>query len=57
MGEKKRLSLWISLATRDKLMALADRYGTQTEVLAVAIDRMHREEFGEEGEPQVERES
>ncbi len=43
---KTRLGTWVSLATREKLDRLTERYGTQTEALAVAIDRLYVQEFG-----------
>ena len=44
---KKLISLRISEATAEKLTRLQDRYGTQTEVVAVAIDRLERAEFSD----------
>ena len=41
---KKQTTIRMSEATREKLAKLAARYGTQTEVVAVAIDRLYREE-------------
>lgn len=45
MTGKKRFSAWISPATREKILALQERYGTQAEVLAVAIDRLYAREI------------
>lgn len=42
---KKQISMRISDASKDKLDRLADRYGTQTTVIEIAIDRMYREEI------------
>ena len=42
--KKKRFSAWLSVATREKLLELAERYGTQTEVIAVAIDHLYQQE-------------
>ena len=39
----RQTSIRMSEATRGKVDELARRYGTITEVVAVAIDRMHRE--------------
>lgn len=41
------ISTRVSKATKKKLRALARVYGTQTEALAVAIDRLYMAEFGE----------
>ena len=41
---KKQTSIRMSTATREKLDELRERHGTATEVIAVAIDRLHREE-------------
>ena len=42
---KRQISLRISDATDEKLQALAARYGTQTEVVAVAVDRLWQQEL------------
>ncbi len=42
---KKQLNIRVSDATREKLDSLKDRYGTQAEVVAVAIDRLNQEEM------------
>lgn len=39
---KTQLNARISLATRDKVDTLTSVYGTQAEVLAVAIDRLYQ---------------
>ena len=44
--KKTRLGTWVSVATKEKLDRLTERYGTQTEALAVAIDRLYVQEFG-----------
>lgn len=41
---KQLISIRISDATRAKLDQLATRYGTQTEVVAVALDRLYQQE-------------
>lgn len=46
MAKKSRLQARISAATERKLGELIERYGTQTEAVAVAIDRLHMQEFG-----------
>ena len=46
MTEKKLISARLSEATRAKLINLMDIYGTQTEVLAVAIDQLWQKHFG-----------
>ena len=38
---KKQVNVRVSEATREKLDFLTSRYGTQTEVVAVAIDRLY----------------
>lgn len=45
---KKLISLRISKATEDKLQWLAKRHGTQTEVVAVAIDRLYEGDYNKE---------
>jgi len=42
---KIQISIRISHATREKLLRLAECYGTQAEVIAVAIDRLHQAEI------------
>jgi len=42
---KIQISVRVSRATREKLLQLAKRYGTQAEVIAVAIDRLHQSEI------------
>lgn len=42
---KTQLNARISTATRAKLDDLTEAYGTQAEVLAVAIDRLWRDHF------------
>ena len=39
---KEQLNVRISSATRNKLDYLTDRHGTQTEAVAIAIDRLYR---------------
>jgi hypothetical protein len=41
---KRQTTMRLSTATRTKLDELTRRHGTATEVVAVAIDRMYREE-------------
>jgi len=41
---KKQTTIRMSEATREKLDELRERHGTATEVIAVAIDRLYREE-------------
>jgi len=41
---KKQIAIRASQATINKLKKLQETHGTQTEVLAVAIDRMHKAE-------------
>lgn len=41
---KKQTTIRMSAATRAKLDELTAHHGTQTEVIAVAIDRLYREE-------------
>lgn len=42
--KKQLISIRVSNATRTKLNALAIAYGTQAEAVAVAIDRLHKEQ-------------
>jgi len=44
---KKQTNIRMSDATRKKLDALAVHYGTQAEAVAVAIDRLYREEVNQ----------
>lgn len=41
--KKQLISIRVSDATRAKLDALAAVYGTQAEVIAVAVDRLYQE--------------
>lgn len=41
---KRQTTMRLSDATRSKLDSLTKRYGTATEAIAVAIDRLYREE-------------
>ena len=41
---KRQTTIRMSAATREKLAELKERHGTATEVIAVAIDRLYREE-------------
>ncbi len=43
---KQQVNIRVSGATREKLDSLTARYGTQAEVIAVAIDRLNQEEMG-----------
>lgn len=43
---KQQVNIRISDATREKLDALTSVYGTQAEVVAVAIDRMYQQTDG-----------
>lgn len=43
---KTQTTVMLSPATRAKLAALKRRYGTFAEVIAVAVDRLYRSEFG-----------
>ena len=43
---KLQISLRISESTKHKLDALAVRHGTQTEAVAVAVDRLYQIEVG-----------
>ena len=45
---KTQISLRISAATKEKLTALKEKYGTATEVIAVAIDRLYQAEIARE---------
>ena len=45
---KKLISLRISKATGDKLQWLAERHGTQTEAVAVSIDRLYESDYNKE---------
>jgi predicted DNA-binding protein len=45
---KQQVNIRVSDATRAKLDALTKRYGTQAEVVAVAIDRLYRTEIESE---------
>ncbi len=45
---KKLISLRISNATGDKLRWLAERHGTQTEAVAIAIDRLYESDYNKE---------
>ena len=49
MAKTERLSVRASVSTREKIMAPLRRHGSQGEVVAIAIDRMYRQEFGEGG--------
>ena len=46
---QKALCVRVSEATYEKLQELAERYGTQTTAIAVAIDRLWLQEKKEEG--------
>ncbi len=48
MTTKILISLRISKATDDKLRWLAARHGTQTEAVAVAIDRLYESDYNKE---------
>ena len=48
MTAKKLISLRISKATEDKLRWLAERHGTQTEAVAVALDRLYESDHNKE---------
>ena len=48
MTAKKLISLRISKATEDKLRWLAERHGTQTEAVAVGIDRLYESDYNKE---------
>jgi hypothetical protein len=50
MSKTERISARASVATKEKLLKLTERYGSQSEVLAVAIDRLYVQEFGETSE-------
>lgn len=45
--EKKGIFIRVSIATRRKLDELRKLYGTQAEAVAVAIDRLYRQEVSE----------
>ncbi len=45
---KQLVSIQISKATGDKLRWLAKRHGTQTEVIAVATDRLYESDYNKE---------
>jgi len=47
MTTKRRISFWASPATRQKVGELAEIHGTQAEVWAVAVDRLHSDTFKE----------
>lgn len=51
---KTQTTVMLSQATRRKLAALKKRYGTFAEVIAVAIDRLFRDEFGSDEPAQGE---
>ncbi len=42
---KRQVNIRVSNATREKLDSLKTQYGTQAEVIAVAIDRLNQEEM------------
>lgn len=42
----------IGSATKEKIMALAEIYGTQTAAFTVAIDRLYQQHFGDKTETQ-----
>ena len=44
LSDKKLITIRTSLATSEKIGALKEKYRTATEVIAVAIDRLYREE-------------
>jgi len=48
MMAKKLISLRISQATEHKLRWLAERHGTQTEAVAVALDRLYESDYNKE---------
>jgi hypothetical protein len=48
MTAKKLISLRISKATEDKLQWLTRRHSTQTEAVAVAIDRLYESDYNKE---------
>ena len=45
MTAKSQLNIRISPASREKLDYLTTRYGTQAEVISVAIDRLYQSEM------------
>ncbi len=47
--EARQTTVMMSPATRAKLKALKKRYKTFGEAVAVAVDRLYRSEFGDEG--------
>ena len=49
MVKTERISVRASVATKEKLKRLAERYGSQSEALAVSVDRLFVFEFGEDG--------
>jgi len=55
MMTKKLIAIRVSQATKAKLDDLAQLYGTQTEAVAVALDRLHSQSIGtsERGESRM----
>jgi len=51
---KLQLNIRISRITRELLDALATHHDSLTEVVAVAIDRLYREEFPDAAPPETE---
>lgn len=47
MAKTERITARASVATKRKLMELMELYGSQAEVLTVAIDHLYREEIVE----------
>ena len=47
MAKEAHISARASMATKKKLMELKELYGTQGEVLVVAIDRLYQQEIVE----------
>lgn len=47
MTKTEHISARSSRATKQKLVELMELYGSQAEVLAIAIDHLHREEITE----------
>ncbi len=48
MMAEQLISIRISKATGDKLRWLAERHGTQTEAIAVALDRLYESDYNKE---------
>lgn len=47
---KTQLNVWVSIATKERLKELVERHGTQSEVVATAIERLWLQTFEKKGD-------